>query len=310
MRSNVESPHATALAALALCLLTTGCALGPVAKNAAAFSQATTLVVSSSEDAFRGAVKLRHDEQVTAAVASYDTKANWNPTTEFDPLLTTDQLDARINALEALKAYALSLQQLTGKPSAADTQALQTAAAGIGANLITFTQALQTSGVAAPVPSQPVANGISTAVLALAQYLANLKVKHALPQITHDMDPNIQALCTYLTSDLTTLRRQADVDYTSLLTTQDQFIRNAKPPLPALDHQQQVASLLDLAAQQKSNDQLLAKLQASLTTLAAAHQALAAAAQSKDPQPLSDKLAALVAAGQDLAAFYQSLPTS
>jgi hypothetical protein len=296
--------------AVALCLALTGCSLSPLAKHAAAFSTAANQVITSSEDAYRAANQLRQDEQVAAAVYDYDKSPTWSPYTDTKPLLTADQLNARITVLNGLKAYADSLVQITGAQSSKD---LNAAASGLGSNLKTLSSTASTS-LATSVPGIPAltaaeANGVSTAIRTLGDYLIRRDVKRSLPAVTQQMNPVIQTLCKLLDSDITVLRRQADVDYRTLIEEEDQFIRNPPAPLDPVEHRNEIGKLITLAGQQKANDELLAKLQTALQTLALTHQALAAAAQGDDQENIKQKIADLEAAGQSLASFYSSLPT-
>ena len=298
----------TTVAALALGLLATGC-LSPLAKHATTFSAATATVIDGSEDAYRAAVRLRLQEQAAASVYAYDKDLTWSPYKDLAPLLTPAQLDARIKVLDGLKAYADTLVGLTsGKPS----PDLENAAEGVGTNLQGLSQTVSTDlGTAIPnVPAMSTAqaNQVSTAVLALGEYLISRKVKGALPKITQNMNPNIQALCELLNSDVTILRRQADIDYQSQITQLDQSIRHEGSAVSPYEHRQEIRSLIDLADQQKANDALLAKLQTALHTLAMTHQALAAAAQGNNPESISQKIAELQTAGHDLSTYYKSLP--
>jgi hypothetical protein len=293
---------------LALGILTVGCSLSPLAKHSAAFSTAATLVIDSSENAYRAANQLRQQEQVAAAVSDYDKNPRWSPYTDTKPLLTPEQLNARIAVLDGLKAYAASLVQITGSQSSKD---LNTAASGVGSNLKSLSSTVATD-LKSSVPNAPVmtaeeANGVSTALRALGDYLIARKVKGSLPKVTQDMNANVKTLCELLNSDIVILRRQADVDYQTLITDQDQFIRHPATPLDPVEHRDEIGKLITWAAQQKANDDLLAKLQAALHTLALTHQALAAAAQGNDPESIKQKIADLEAAGQSLATYYSSL---
>jgi hypothetical protein len=287
-----------------------GC-LSPYAKHAQAFSAATNTVIDGSEDAYRGANKLRLDEQVAAAVFDYDKNPAWSPYKDYKPLLTPDQLSARIEVLDGLKAYAASLVELTSKPSGTDEAALESAAAGVGDNLLSLNQNVATnfSSLNAPVMSTTQANVVSTAVLGLADYLRARKVKGSLPKVTQDMNPHIQELCSLLDNDIQILRRQADVDYQTLVTQLDQSIRHEGNANSPYERRKEVGSLIQIAQQQTANDELLSKLQAALHSLALTHQALAAAAQGNNPESIQAKIADLEATGKDLGAFYSSLPT-
>jgi hypothetical protein len=60
--------------------------------------------------------------------------------------------------------------------------------------------------------------------------------------------------------------------------------------------------------QQRSGEEKLASLRAAIHRLATAHRALAAEAQGRSADNLTDKLAELASAGANLGNFYQSLP--
>jgi hypothetical protein len=296
-------------ATLALCLPATGC-LSPLAKHTAAFSTATATVIDGSEDAYRAAMLLRLREQAAASVYAYDKDPQWSPYKSMAPLLTPDQLNARIKVLDGLKAYADTLVDLTANKPSKD---LEANAQAVGTNLQGLNQTVATD-LSTAIPNLPVmstanANAASTAVLALAEYLSARKVKKSLPKVTQDMNPHILALCELLNSDIAILRKQADVDYQTLIENEDQSIRHEGTAVNPYERRQEIGNLLILAAQQKANDDLLAKLQAALHTLAMTHQALAAAAQGNNPESISQKIAELQAAGKDLSNYYKSLPT-
>ena len=294
------------VAAAALLILSSGlsgCSLSPLARHAAAFSDATGLVVDNSKDAYRAAMRLRQREQVAAAVYAYDTPG-WSPYVDVKPLLTPEQLQARVLVLDGLKMYSATLVELTGNRHA---PGLDDAAAGVGSGLSALSASLNTSFPGVPALTDGQANAASTAALALGRYLDERKIKGALPAVTKQMNDSVATLCRLLDSDIKIIRRQADVDYQSLITSQDSFIRHAGPELPPLQRRQQIGELVELASQQKSNDVLLASLQKALYTLELTHQALAAAAQGNDPESLRQKIAELTAAGQDLGAYYKSL---
>jgi hypothetical protein len=312
-RINWRSPQPCSLAlavaaTLAVGLLATGC-LSPLAKHATAFSAATATVIDGSEDAYRGAMRLRLQEQTFASVYAYDKDPSWSPFKDLTPLLTPAQLGARIKVLDGLKAYADTLIDLTsGKPSAD----LENAAEGVGTNLQGLNQTVATD-LSTAIPNAPVmtttqANQVSTAVLALGEYLISRKVKNSLPKVTQNMNPNIQALCEVLNSDIVILRRQADVDYQTQITQLDQSIRHEGTAVTPYEHRLEIRTLIEFANQQKANDDLLAKLQTALHTLALTHQALAAAVQGNNPESISQKIAELAAAGHDLNVYYKSLP--
>ena len=275
---------------LLFCISITGCSLSPLAKHSIAFSQASDIVVTNSKDAYRAANELRQREQIAAAVYGYGKDPHWSPYKDIRPLLTSDQLGARIKVLDGLKSYADSLVQLTVKESNSDSDALNSAAAGVGSNLKTLSRTVSTDlgtalpGVSALTASQ--ANVISTAVLALGEYLQRRKVK-----------------------DVKVLRRQADIDYTNLVETQNQFIQKEGSSLSPIQKRDEIGKLVGIATEQKANDDLLQRLQDAIAKLAETHGALVVAAQDNNSEALSQKIAELAAAGQELGNFYRSLPS-
>src|ERR1035438_5833719 len=226
-RSGVPAPGmCIAAAALLISLAVEGC-LSPLAKHAAAFSSATTVVIDGSEDAYRAANRLRLQEQSAAAVYDYDKNPTWSPYQDFKPLLTPDQLNARIKVLDGLKSYADTLVDLTSSKPSED---LENAAQAVGTNLQGLNQTVATV-FSAGIPnaqgmSTAQANDVSPAVLALAEYRKARTVKTSLPKVTQSMDPNITALCELLNSDIVILRRQADGDYQTLIENQNQAIQH------------------------------------------------------------------------------------
>jgi hypothetical protein len=297
------------LAGGVVCVLLTGCALTPMAKHAAAFSSATSTVITNSEDAYRASNDLREKEQMEASVYSYnyaaDADISFDPHKEFKPLFTPDELAARITVLNGLKAYADSLVQLTGKPSKSDADALDSAAAGVGTNLQGLSTTLNAKFSAIPAMSTTQAALVSTAMKALGEYLQNRVVSKSLPKVTGDMNENVKTLCGLLESDIAVMKTQADADYTSLLMTENQFVLHNK--LDAVEKRNEVEKMIRVAGQQKANQRLLDALNGAVVKLSLTHQALAAAAQGNNPGSLSETIAELEAAGQDLSAYYKSL---
>ena len=293
--------------ALALILLATGCtlSLSPLARHTAAFSTATAVIIDNSEDAYRAANQLRRDEQIAAAIDGYDKVPNWSPYTALQPLLTPDQLSARIKVLDALKAYAQQLADLTNSKKQNESLGEAAAAAGNGLRSLSAatTSDLQKVFPGLSAMTAPESDGVSTAIVALANLLINGKVKKALAKTTQDMDPNIEILCKLIDSDVKIIRRQADVDYQTLIGNNDQFIRHSQLD-PAL-RRGEIAKLITLALQQQDNDALLARLQKAIVTLALTHHALAVAAQGNNPESIQQHIAELSSVGQDLGNYYK-----
>jgi hypothetical protein len=290
-------------------VLLSGCALTPMAKHAQAFSVATASVIGSSEDAYRAANDLREKEQMEATVYSYNYTAGgdigFDPHKEFKPLFTPDELAARMVVMDGLQAYADSLVALTGKPSAADTAALEGAAAGVGTNLEGLSTALNSKFSAVPALSTTQGAIVSTAMKAMGEYLQLRVVKKSLSSVTGEMNDTVKTLCGLLEADIVVMKAQADSDYTSLLMSENQFVLHNK--LDAVETRNEVEKLMMVVRQQRANARLLEGLNNAVVKLRLTHQALAAAAQGNNPGSLKESIAELQAAGKDLSSFYKSL---
>ncbi len=300
--------HGPISLALPLLLFFGGCSVSPLAKHTAEFSTATNAVVDSSENAYRAAVRLHDDEQLSAAVQKYDTNQPWDPH-DIKHLIDARGLDARTDILEGLKTYAQTLADVT---NVGHSDSLDASATSIGTNLQQMSAALNPDATATPTfaitPAQ--ANAVSTALKALGDYLANKKVKSAVPKIIRDMDPQIEVLSNLLDSDITILRRQSGNDYEQLLMQQDTFIRKSGHDLSPIERRAEIKKLGQIILRKEATDDMLHELQIAIKSLAETHHALAAAAQSKDAASLNERIAELKATADRLNHFYDSLPTT
>ncbi|HEY6414162.1 MAG TPA: hypothetical protein VIX42_10770 [Edaphobacter sp.] len=295
--------------ALPLLLFFGGCSVSPLAKHTAEFSIATNAVVDSSESAYRAAVRLHDDEQLSAAVQKYDANQPWDPHS-IKHLIDARGLDARTDILDGLKTYAHTLADLT---NGEHSESLDAAASSVGANLKKMSAAFNPDSTDPPsgfsiTPAQ--ANAASTALKALGDFLASQKVKSGVPKIIRDMDPQIAVLSNLLDSDITILRRQSGDDYEQLLMQQDSFIRKSGHDLSPIERRAEIKKLGQIILRKEATDDMLHQLQITIKSLAETHHALAAAAQSKDSAALSERIAELLATANRLNHFYDSLPTT
>jgi hypothetical protein len=312
---------------LPLLLFFGGCATSPLAKHTAEFSTATNAVVDSSEEAYRAAVRLHDDEQLSASVQKYDTNQPWDPHS-IKHLIDAHGLDTRTDILDGLKTYAQTLADVT---NGGHSDALDTTATSVGTNLkqisatlnpdttsISTTTAISantsstvtSSGTSGFSITPAEANAVSTALKALGDYLASRKVKSAVPKIIRDMDPQIAVLSNLLDSDIIILRRQSADDYEQLLMQQDAFIRRSGSELSPIERRAEIKKLGQIILRKEATDDMLHQLQITIQSLAETHHALAAAAQSKDAASLSERIAELKATADRLNHFYDSLPTT
>ena len=294
-------PRQTAAGVLCASLLTlVGCSLSPLARPTAAFSGATSQVVDNSENAYRAAVRLNDEAQASMLVARFDS-APMDPHS-LKHLMEPQDLEARTEVLDGLRTYAQTIADLS---SGVSSSKLDDAATSVGTNL----QKLGAAGAPFKIKISPQeANAASTALKALGEFLTSQKVKRSVPKIIQDMDPNIDAICNLLLSDISILRNQASLDYDQLLTQQDSFIRHAKD-LSAIERRAEIHRLPKILARKQATDDMLTDLADCVKQLALTHHALAAAATSKEAPSLAVRINDLQAIGSRLAHYYGSLPT-
>jgi hypothetical protein len=296
------------LPALALGLVLTGCSLSPLAKHTAAFSSATNLVVDNSTNAYRAAITLHDEEQVSEGVLLFEEGKPWDPHS-VQPLISEQGLNTRLQVLAALKTYAQSLSDLT---SGLASPALTAAATSTGSSLQSLSAAYTANpadpNIGLSVGTQT-ANVVSTAALALGEFLVAQKVKKALPSITKKMDPQIEILCTVLLDDVDTLRKVSKRDNEALISQQITFLRTQGDKLPESDRRAEIEKLPAIVSSERTTDAMLADLHTAIMRLALTHHALAAEAQGNNPEALQARIADLEAAGASLGHYYQGLPT-
>ncbi len=293
-----------------LCLAATGCSLRPLGTATAAFSKATDRLVDNSVGVYRRAESLHDEAQGLQAVAHFDGTPPYNPYAAT-PLISEQGIRVRLEVLEGLRIYAGSLAELTGGKK---SPALDAAAEAVGNNLkgmsatISSEVAASTGATNQLSLSQGEANAVSTAAEALGTFLADRKVKAALPGQIKRMQPSIAALCTLLESDLAILRRQSASDFQIMVADQDQFIRH-NPSLTPVERREAILVLPRLVRSQRATDTLLAELNESIYKYNVAYQALAAASDGKDVNSFRALVADLDASSERLGTFYDSLPT-
>jgi hypothetical protein len=291
---------------MAVTILCSGCGASGIGKQPASFATAASLVVQNATDAYTAAIDLHTQEQVYAGDLKVEAGETWDYAT-LVPLLTPEELKARTQVLDALKTYAESLSAVTGT---APSPALVASAKSTGASLKTVSSTIQSeAGDKKGVPvSAETANIVSTATLAFGEYLAAGKVNAELPAITAQADPQIQALCTLLTNDIGTIRKQTKKDSEDLRRQQWTFITVNRAKLSPVELRTEVEKLPAILKSEQTSDAALANLLTAIQHLATAHHALMVAAQANNPETTKQRLADLETAGTSLGSFYQGLP--
>jgi hypothetical protein len=319
--------------ALTLCLVSSGC-LSSLQKHTAALSAATNPVIDEAATAYRTAQTI------------HDARLNYEAVEQFNASKTVSQslivsfpsdgaIQVRLTVLEAFKCYVQSLVEITNGVSSPQLDAASQSVGGSIANLgntlaptimgalgqvpadgtttITTISAGSTSTttsdtVAPPAVSPATQNAISTAAMALGQFLVSRKIKSELPAKMAAMDPKLEALCNLMEQDIDLLQDHNKRDFTYMKEHQTLFIQDGK----ALDPQErrlQIIRLADMIRQQQNEVEQLTELRAAIVKLYLTHHALVADAQNNNPESLKAKIGDLAAAGNDLGKFYSSLPT-
>jgi hypothetical protein len=319
-------------------VLTTGC-LSSLNKRATALAAATAPVVDQAAAAFNTANTIHNMRVDYDAVSQFDAATPvYNPR-NIQPLMSEKDIQVRLAVLAALQEYVKSIVAIT---NGTDSPQLQAAAKSAGENLSDLGNALapsvesalgiataaasttqttvttrsgntttttsSTSSTPVPVITATVQKGVVTAVDALGQFLINRKTKKELPPIIVSMDPHVRALCELLEGDIAILKDQESRDYDFIIDQQTLFIREPSSKLNPEQRREQIMKLPKIVRQEKASTQQLTQLSTAIAHLELAHHALAAEAQSNNPQSLKTKLGDLEAAGSNLGNFYSSLP--
>lgn len=336
---SAKKSRVVAVLATLAALFATGC-LSTLNKHATALATATAPVVDQAAIVYGSANAIHNVRLDYEAVAQFDAVSPvYNPR-KIQPLLSVNDLQARLTVLAAFQAYVKSVVAIT---NGTDSPDLQAAAKSAGENLTnlgntlapsiestlgiaatsasttdtvvttttgsTTTATSSTSSTPASAITPAVQNGISTAINALGQFLINRKTKKELPPIIVSMDPQVKTLCDLLANDISILKDQEGRDYDFIINQQTLFIRKTT----ALDPQQrreQIMKLPNIVRQEQSSTQQLTQLSNAIARLALTHHALASEAQGNNPESLKQKLDDLEAAGEDLGKFYSSLSTN
>ncbi len=307
-RWNAQRFSSFCAAAIASCLilLSSGCTTLRAGKHPATFATAANLVVQNATDAYKAAIDLHDREQVSAGVLKVEAGEPWDYN-QIKPLITPEGLKTRTKILDGLKCYA---QSLADAAVGVDSHALTSAAKSTAGDMESLGSTINTEAGGSKTGltlSKEVADGAATALLALGNSLVAKKANAALPAITTQMDPHIIALCDVLTSDIAILRRQSKNDYEDLARQQWAFITINKGKLSPLELRDEIEKLPTYRNDEQNTDDKLGALDDAIKKLKTAHHELMDAANSKDPEALSDRIADFASAGNNLGSFYRSL---
>jgi hypothetical protein len=306
------------------------------AAHVTALATATAPVVDEAAATYAGANAIHAMRTDYDAITQFEaTSPVYNPRT-VPPLLSEQEIKARLAVLAAFQAYVQSLTAITND---ADTPQMQAAAKSAGSGLSNVTNTLAPSvetafGIAKTVPttvttvtttpngttasvtnsatatnpiSTTTGNMISTGIDALEQFLVQRRLKKDLPKIVSDMDPMVKQLCDLLANDITNLKVIERIDYNYVIDHQTLFLRENTGKMDPGVRSMMITRLPEVSRQQKMSDAQLTQLAGAILNLELTHHAFAADLQGNNPSSIKQKLADLEAAGADLGKFYASL---
>ena len=319
---------------LTLSLGATGC-LSSLHQHSLAVSTATVPVIDQADAAYHEAQRL-HDLKV-----DYTTIETFEKTQTVDKAAVIEfpndeAIHVRITVLEAFKCYVDSVVEITegerspqleasarsvglsltslGNSLAPTAEDLLHLAPPTTSNTTTYTtngkSTTTTATVAAPLITTAGQNAVSTAVLALGEYLVARKVRKELPAKIKTMDKVLEALCNVLEDDIDIIQKQERRDLDAIYDSETLFLQS--PDGKKLDGERRrllIAALPEIIRKQRETDEQLMRLKAAIGRLYLMHHALAVDAQDSKPESLKAKIGDLSAAGNDLGNFYSSLPS-
>jgi len=304
-------PHLiTSICALLLLVMLTACDVQTYSSSITDFSTACTSVVQQTKDDYQ----LVNDAIVELKIldkTKEDGPLNGKVRETFTPLLSSDEIQIRTQLLDELLAYANALAGLTGKtPSEIDTEATK-----LGASLhdLATNGRLQTSFHEIKGVTQEETNAAATAVDEIANLIMNHQLAKELPAILATTTPRIQAITTIFDKELGQqtgnkddrgLRHDLWLAYDDQIDTKRSHV-NEKGNSP--QRQKDLETIVALINAQQAADASLAKTQAALRKLAAAHQALHEV--NTKPATFKAAIAAVWAEAKDAQDFYAKLPT-
>ena len=307
--------------ALAICLLTGGCAARmQVQTHTASVATALAPVVDQAVSAYEAANQIHQKRTDYEAVVDFDRKdVIYNPRI-IRPLISDRGIELRLAIFKGILVYVQGLVTITDD---VESPALTAASESLGSSITSLANdnpsesminkdsRTEPAVTAIPAPAEAAStanDALSTGMNALAQYLVSRKVRRELPSKIVEMDPYMQNLCKALSADIDTIHMIERRDFDYLINTRTLFLREHSKELSPYERRVEILALPELAREQHDADMLLDQLRASIFKIELTHHALAAEAQSNNPESLRGKMGDLLAAANNLGRFYSSLP--
>ncbi len=294
---------------LFLCGAHLACVAPAVHTSVPQFANAVTLATENSKGAFQVVDQKYMEVEADALVVDYER-------TGFDPrkvkhLLTSDELQVRIDLLNALQQYAKTLSQVS---SDSKLQEFDDQTKALGKNLQdlastdVFKKLVQTSGTQV--------NIATTAIDALGRWFIERKRQKELPNLIEAMQDPVKRTAELLEADIgnrpddqgnggSGLRAQLWNEYMHAMLQQSAFIDHNKDKLDPLAKAQEIRKLPQMVDERAKADDALRQTADSMAKLVQAHNELLHAVQTK--ADLHADISALISEGERIKTFYESL---
>jgi hypothetical protein len=297
--------------AVIVCVLASlaGCISSRVHSNVPQFSDAVTLATENSKGAFQVVDRKYMEVEADALVVDYD-KTGFDPS-RVKHLLTADELQVRVDLLNALQQYAKTLSQVS---SDSKLQEFDDQTKAFGKNLQdlsqteSFKKLLQTSKTQVDIAT--------TAIDALGRWFIERKRQKELPKLIGGMQEPVRRTAELLQADIgnrpddqgnggSGLRAQLWNEYIQAMIQESAFIDHNKEQLGPLAKAQEIRKLPQLVDERDKADDALRQTAESMGKLVQAHQELLHAVQTKTD--LHADISALISEGERIKTFYELL---
>jgi hypothetical protein len=294
---------------LPLLLLANGCISPAAHKSVPAFSNAVALATENTKSAFDAVEEQYESVQAQRIVVNYD-KQGFNPKM-VKHFLDPEDLQIRLDLLDALQRYALSLSDLSG-----DKQLEQfddkTRAFGASLQNLTATDAFKKL-VSASAGNVNIA---TTAVNAIGRWFIERKRQQHLPDLISEMQQPVKTTAELLEADIGSapdengrgghgLRDQLWNEYTEAMIQQVAFIDQNKDRMDPSTKTEAIERLPQLLERRSLADETLKETQATLSKLVDTHGALLRSVKSKGD--IQGECSSLISEGERIKRFYDSL---
>lgn len=306
------SPAAAVCCLLLLVLAGSGCQPRLSTARLQTFSEATHTTAEGMEATFLAVNQEYRNTQVSKKVLDYNPKKGFNPT-DIEPFLDEDEIQARLQVLDALKAYASAMLALKGDDQL-DEFDEQTRK--LGAALQGFTTEDGEHFLSETMGAEAHLNVITTAVNSIGRAIIERKRDQGLREIITDMSPHVDRICDLLILDIGPkygpgLRAQMSNQFNQQITNLNQYISDNYPKgrrkrFRVLELRGELYRLVNLWEQKEQADRSMISMVDALENLKLANQQLPLA-MDQDASRLNALSRAMGVEAERARRFFRSL---